>query len=51
MQNNENDDFRKYFGITGEEEEFFKYLCKRERKFRTAIAVLIFAVLILLLLK
>lgn len=51
MQKSDNDDFRKYFGITEEEEKFFEYLYRRERRFRTAIAVLIFAIVILLLLK
>lgn len=43
--------FKEFWGVTEDEEEFFNYLYKKERRYRITIAILIFAILALLLLK
>lgn len=43
--------FKKFWGVTEDEEEFFNYLYKKERRYRITIAILIFVILALLLLK
>ena len=46
-----NDGFKTILGISNDEEKFFDYLYKRERRYRIIIAILIFAVIALLILK
>ena len=43
--------FKEFWGVTENEEEFFNYLYKKERRYRITIAILIFVILALLLLK
>lgn len=43
--------FKEFWGVTEDEEEFFNYLYKKERRYRITIAILIFVILALLLLK
>lgn len=46
-----NDGFKAISGISDDEEKFFNYLYKRERRFKIAIAILTFVIIALLVLK